>query len=34
MSGRLEPVKKESYILMTPGYDGTFGTQDDITNFD
>lgn len=33
MSGRLEPVKKESYILMTPGNDGIFGTQDDLTNF-
>lgn len=32
-NGRLEPVRKDSFILTTPGNDGIFGTQDDITNF-
>jgi prepilin-type N-terminal cleavage/methylation domain-containing protein len=28
------PVKKESYILITAGKDGIYGTSDDVTNFD
>ncbi len=28
------PVKADSYILWSAGYDGEYGTPDDITNFD
>jgi len=31
---RNEPVNRESYILISPGPDALWGTQDDITNFD
>lgn len=31
-NGRLEPVRKDAYLLVTPGYDGILGTPDDITN--
>ncbi|ARN57631.1 prepilin-type N-terminal cleavage/methylation domain-containing protein [Sedimentisphaera salicampi] len=28
------PVRKDTYIIISAGYDGAFGTDDDITNFD
>ncbi|MBK9127108.1 MAG: type II secretion system protein [Phycisphaerales bacterium] len=28
------PVRRDSYILISPGKDGLFGTKDDIRNFD
>jgi len=28
------PYNKDTYIIMSAGYDGIFGTNDDITNFD
>ena len=28
------PYKRDSYILISAGYDGLYGTHDDITNFD
>ncbi len=28
------PYRKDSFLLLSPGKDGMFGTQDDITNFD
>lgn len=27
------PVRRDSYILITPGPDGVYGTRDDVTNF-
>jgi len=31
--GRLWPYKADSYVLISAGEDGTYGTMDDITNF-
>ncbi|MCK4341664.1 MAG: prepilin-type N-terminal cleavage/methylation domain-containing protein [Phycisphaerae bacterium] len=31
--GSVIPCRKDSYLLITPGKDGQFGTQDDVTNF-
>jgi len=31
---RNEPVNKSSYLLISPGPDALWGTQDDITNFE
>ena len=31
---RYKPFNKNSYLLMSAGHDGIFGTKDDITNFD
>jgi len=31
--GRVEPYKPDSFILITAGEDGVYGTADDITNF-
>jgi len=31
--GTLVPYRPDSFILITPGPDGVFGTKDDITNF-
>jgi prepilin-type N-terminal cleavage/methylation domain-containing protein len=31
---RLVPVKNESYVLISPGWDGLYGTEDDVNNFD
>ena len=28
------PCKADSYILISAGYDGLYGTEDDVTNFD
>jgi len=28
------PYKRDSFILISAGYDGLYGTEDDITNFD
>lgn len=28
------PVRKDSYIMLSPGKDGLFGTKDDVTNFE
>lgn len=33
VKARLEPVKSDSYILISPGADAVWGTDDDITNF-
>jgi hypothetical protein len=30
---RFEPQNVNSYLLISPGYDGRYGTADDITNF-
>jgi len=27
------PYKKEEYILISAGYDGRYGTRDDVFNF-
>ncbi len=29
----VQPVRKDNFILLSPGKDGRFGTTDDITNF-
>ncbi|UCD27584.1 MAG: hypothetical protein JSV03_10750, partial [Planctomycetota bacterium] len=29
----IAPVNPNSFILISPGYDGIFGTDDDINNF-
>lgn len=29
----LKPVKESSYVLLSPGPDGVFGSPDDVTNF-
>jgi hypothetical protein len=34
ITSKSEPFNKDSYILISAGPDGLFGTQDDITNFD
>jgi prepilin-type N-terminal cleavage/methylation domain-containing protein len=34
VQARLEPHRPDSYLLVTPGYDGRYGTADDITNFE
>ncbi len=31
---RLEPHRSDSYLLVSPGADGRYGTPDDITNFE
>jgi hypothetical protein len=28
------PYKADTYILISAGFDGEYGTRDDITNFD
>ena len=28
------PYRADSYILISAGYDGLYGTRDDICNFD
>jgi prepilin-type N-terminal cleavage/methylation domain-containing protein len=32
-NGRLWPYKPDSYVLISAGEDGTYGTTDDLTNF-
>jgi len=32
-NGRLEPYRKDSYLLISAGFDGILGTDDDISNF-
>lgn len=32
-TGKVKPVKAESYILLSAGPDGLFGTTDDVSNF-
>jgi len=32
-SSAIRPVNPDSFILISPGYDGIFGTDDDINNF-
>lgn len=32
-NGRLEPYRKDSYLLISAGHDGIYGTTDDIRNF-
>ena len=34
VTARNEPVNKDSYLLISPGPDALWGTEDDITNFD
>ena len=29
-----QPFNATTFLLMAPGWDGIFGTKDDITNFD
>lgn len=31
---RLQPHRPDSYLLVSPGYDGRYGTADDIANFE
>lgn len=31
--GQVRPVRPDSFILISPGLDGRYGTSDDITNF-
>ncbi len=33
VSARLEPQRPDSYLLVSPGADGRYGTADDVTNF-
>jgi len=33
-SGVSRPYRSDSYILMSAGWDGEYGTRDDVTNFD
>ena len=33
VKARFEPHRPESYLLVSPGFDGLYGTADDITNF-
>ncbi|MFC1763773.1 hypothetical protein ACFL6U_17070, partial [Planctomycetota bacterium] len=28
------PQRRDSYILISAGWDGLYGTRDDVTNFD
>jgi prepilin-type N-terminal cleavage/methylation domain-containing protein len=34
VTARREPVKSDSYILISPGRDAVWGTDDDVTNFE
>ncbi len=34
VTARHEPHRPDSYLLVSPGYDGRYGTADDITNFE
>ena len=34
VKARFEPHRPDSYLLVSPGYDGLYGTADDITNFE
>jgi hypothetical protein len=33
ITAKLTPHRPNSYLLISPGYDGEYGTADDITNF-
>ena len=33
VKARYQPQRADSYLLVSPGYDGLYGTADDITNF-
>jgi len=33
IKARNEPVNKDSFLLISPGADALWGTEDDITNF-
>jgi type II secretory pathway pseudopilin PulG len=32
-TAKLTPFRPDSYLLISPGYDGVYGTGDDVTNF-
>jgi len=34
VQARLEPCRPDSYLLVSPGYDGRYGTADDVANFE
>jgi prepilin-type N-terminal cleavage/methylation domain-containing protein len=34
VNARFEPSRPDSYLLVSPGFDGLYGTADDSTNFD
>ena len=34
VQAKLWPQRADSYLLVSPGYDGLYGTADDITNFE
>lgn len=34
VTGRPTPVNKDSFLLISPGHDGLYGTSDDVTNFE
>ena len=34
VTARNVPVRKDSYLLISPGVDALWGTDDDLTNFD
>lgn len=34
VQARLEPSRADSYLLVSPGADGRYGTADDVTNFE
>jgi hypothetical protein len=34
ISGISRPYNPKSFILISAGFDGIYGTKDDITNFD
>jgi len=34
VKARLEPARADSYLLISAGADGRYGTADDIANFE